>query len=117
MFVDSVISILLLLMEVIGRYKKLLFLQISVMEESLGGEQDLASGLQKKAKKLEDELVSAKRRTSQRKAQLAKLYKCYMQMNDYTERLKSTELELQTLVDSTLIESDMGDELVIRDGN
>ncbi|CAN0900828.1 Cold-inducible RNA-binding protein [Linum grandiflorum] len=91
--------------------------EISVMEESLGGEQDLASGLQKKAKKLEDELVSAKRRTSQRKAQLAKLYKCYMQMNDYTERLKSTELELQTLVDSTLIESDMGDELVIRDGN
>ncbi|CAI0629070.1 unnamed protein product, partial [Linum tenue] len=85
--------------------------EVSLMEGRLEDKQELVSGLQRKAKKLEDALVGAKRRTSQRKAQLAKLHKCYMQMKEYTERLKSTEHELQTLVDSTLIESDAGGEV------
>ncbi|CAI0389753.1 unnamed protein product [Linum tenue] len=85
--------------------------EISLMEGRFEDKQKLVSSLQRKATKLEDALVGAKRRTSQRKEQLAKLHKCYVQTKEYTERLKSSEHELQTLVDSTLIESDVGMEV------
>ncbi|KAL0333902.1 UNVERIFIED_CONTAM: hypothetical protein Sangu_1546400 [Sesamum angustifolium] len=72
------------------------------------GESKLAVSSQKleelRKEKLEDSLISAKKLTSHRRIQLAKLHKCYLQIRDYDERSKKSEQELQWLVDSTMIE-------------
>ncbi|PWA70557.1 RNA-binding (RRM/RBD/RNP motifs) family protein [Artemisia annua] len=45
--------------------------------------------------KLEDALASAKKLTSNRKKQLSKLHKCFLNMKEYGEKLRSSEEELQ----------------------
>ncbi|XP_022143227.1 U1 small nuclear ribonucleoprotein 70 kDa [Momordica charantia] len=82
--------------------------EISRIEERTGEKGKLVVELQKKAKKLEDALISAKKRTSFRQMQLTKLHKSFLLVKDYSERLKSSEQELQALVESTAIESDVG---------
>ncbi|XP_010254265.1 PREDICTED: U1 small nuclear ribonucleoprotein 70 kDa isoform X2 [Nelumbo nucifera] len=88
--------------------------EISQLEEKLEGKQQLVSDLQKKSQKLEEALAAAKKLSSYRCMQLTKLYKCFLQVKDYTERLKSSEQELQSLVDMAMLEAD---EVGIRDGN
>ncbi|KAI3474326.1 hypothetical protein Pfo_029149 [Paulownia fortunei] len=78
--------------------------EISQMEELVTDKQEVVSKLQEKYQKLEDSLISAKKLTSRRHIQIAKLHKCYLQMRDYDERFKKSEQELQWLVDSTMIE-------------
>ncbi|KAJ4832115.1 hypothetical protein Tsubulata_032532 [Turnera subulata] len=69
--------------------------EISQREEILEGKQQLVSDLQKRAKKLEDALINAKRVSSQRKRQFAQLQKCFLQLKEDINRLKSSEQELQ----------------------
>lgn len=74
------------------------------MEELVEERGDHVSKLQEKSQKLEDALASAKKLTSNRKKQLIKLHKCFLNMKEYSEKLKSCEEELQALVGSTLKE-------------
>lgn len=90
--------------------------EISQMEDRLDEKQQFILELQKKSKKLEDSLTSAKKLTSRRKMQLTKLHKCYLQIRDYNDKVKSCEQELQSLVDSALAESDFGNETSLRRG-
>lgn len=82
--------------------------EISQIEERSGEKGKLVVELQKKSKKLEDALIGAKKRSSLRQVQLTKLHKSFLLVKDYSERLKTSEQELQTLVESTAIESDVG---------
>uniref|UniRef100_A0A9I9CJI2 RRM domain-containing protein n=1 Tax=Cucumis melo TaxID=3656 RepID=A0A9I9CJI2_CUCME len=81
---------------------------VSQIEERSGEKEKLVVELQKKAKKLEDALISAKKRSSFRQTQLIKLHKSFLLVKDYSKRLKTSEQELQALVESTAIESDVG---------
>lgn len=90
--------------------------KVSHMEERLENKQQFVSDLQKKALILEGALLTAKKLSSQRRMQLTKLQKCFLQVKEYTNRLKSCEQELKSLVDSAMIESEMGDDTATRDG-
>ncbi|GMY35946.1 zinc finger CCCH domain-containing protein 13 isoform X1 [Fagus crenata] len=85
--------------------------EIPQIEERLEEKQKLVLDLQNQSKKLEDALIASKKHTSYRQVQLTKLYKCFMQVKDYSERLKSCEEELQTLVDTAMLETDVGDDV------
>ncbi|XWS70639.1 hypothetical protein CRYUN_Cryun03dG0064000 [Craigia yunnanensis] len=71
--------------------------EISLMEGRLEERQQIVLDLQKKSKTLEDALVAAKKLSSCRKMQLTK---------EYREKLKSCEQELQSLVNSAMLESE-----------
>ncbi|KAK9101871.1 hypothetical protein Sjap_019125 [Stephania japonica] len=79
--------------------------EISRLGKKLEDKQQQVLDLQKKSLKLEDALATAKKASSQRRAQLTKFHKCIQQVKDYTERLKSCEQELQSLVDVAMIEA------------
>ncbi|XP_059635008.1 uncharacterized protein LOC132277238 isoform X2 [Cornus florida] len=81
--------------------------QIEVLADE---KRQIVSKLQEKSQKLEDALTTAKKLSSHRRMQLIKLHKCYEQVKDYNERLKSSEQELQSLVDATMIEVDVGND-------
>ncbi|KZV18883.1 zinc finger CCCH domain-containing protein 13 [Dorcoceras hygrometricum] len=72
--------------------------QISHMRGVAADQQVVVSELRAKCQTLEDSLITAKKLTSHRHQQLAKLHKCYLQVRDYDERLKSSELELQVSI-------------------
>ncbi|KAL6226421.1 hypothetical protein ACLB2K_000383 [Fragaria x ananassa] len=74
--------------------------ETSEMEEKLEDDGKLVLDLQKQSKKLEDALVNAKKNTLHQKAQLTKLHDCFMQVKHYKEKLKSSEDELQMLVET-----------------
>ncbi|KAI3805624.1 hypothetical protein L1987_28172 [Smallanthus sonchifolius] len=74
------------------------------MEELVEERGDHVSELQEKSQKLEDALASARKLTSNRKKQLVKLHKCFLNVKDYGEKLRICEEELQSLVGSTLKE-------------
>lgn len=78
--------------------------EISQIKETLEERQHLIDDLQKKSLKLEDSLTSRKKLTSQRRVQLTKLHRCHLQVKDYSDRLKSSEHELQSLVDTAMVE-------------
>ncbi|XP_022755090.1 uncharacterized protein DDB_G0284459-like [Durio zibethinus] len=80
--------------------------EISLMKGRLEERQQIVLDLQKKSKTLEDALVGAKKLSSRRKMQLTKLHKCFLQVKEYREKLKSCEQELQSLVDSVMQESE-----------
>lgn len=90
--------------------------KVSHMEERLENKQQFVSDLQKKALILEGALLTAKKLSLQRRMQLTKLQKCFLQVKEYTNRLKSCEQELKSVVDSAMIESEMGDDTATRDG-
>ncbi|KAK3210806.1 hypothetical protein Dsin_015512 [Dipteronia sinensis] len=69
--------------------------EISQMEVRLDEKQQHVLGLQKRSKKLEDALINAKKLSSHRQKQLTKLYNCFMEVKEYTGRVKSSEQELQ----------------------
>ncbi|XP_027072961.1 serine/threonine-protein kinase fray2 [Coffea eugenioides] len=90
--------------------------EVSEMEELAKEKNVLVLKLQEKSQKLEDSLTAAKRLTSYRQMQLAKLNKFYLQVRDCNERLKHSEHELQALVSSTMSEMEYGDVMGARDG-
>ncbi|KAJ8769780.1 hypothetical protein K2173_007640 [Erythroxylum novogranatense] len=90
--------------------------EISQVEEQLISKQHHISGLQKKTKKLEDALITEKKIYLQRRMQLTKLHKCFLKVKEYTSRLKNSEQELQSLVDSAVMECSMGDDVGTRVG-
>lgn len=89
--------------------------EVSHMEERVEEKRLHVKELQKQSKKLEDALISAKKNSSYRQMQLMKLHKCFLQVKDYTERLKTSEKELQALIDTTISEID-GDGVGLKDG-
>ncbi|GER32665.1 RNA-binding protein 25 [Striga asiatica] len=89
--------------------------EISQMEELIADKQEVVSKLQEKCQvnisffsdslnQLEDSLLSARKLTSCRHLQLAKMHKIYQQIQDYDERFKRSEQELQWLINSTTVE-------------
>ncbi|KAA8535025.1 hypothetical protein F0562_030028 [Nyssa sinensis] len=90
--------------------------QISQMEQLAEEKRQLVSKLQEKSENLEDALTAAKKLSSHRQIQLTKLHSCFLHVKDYSERLKSSEQELQSLVDTTMIELDVGNDVGLRDG-
>lgn len=80
--------------------------EVSQMEEGLEKKRLHVKELQKKSKKLEDALINAKKNSSYHQMQLIKLHKCFRQVKDYTERLKTSEKELQALIDTVMSEVD-----------
>ncbi|XP_022731825.1 zinc finger CCCH domain-containing protein 25-like isoform X2 [Durio zibethinus] len=89
--------------------------EISLMEGRLEETKQIVLDLQKKSKTLEDALVAAKKLSSCRKMQLTKLHKRFLQVKEYREKLKSCEQELQSLVDSAMLESE--DDVAVRGGS
>lgn len=90
--------------------------EISQMEERLEEKQQLVLDLQKKSLKLEGALTAAKKLSSQRQLQLTKLHRCFLQVKENTERLKSCEQELQTVLGAAMMEIDIVDDVGLRDG-
>ncbi|KAI3875059.1 hypothetical protein MKW98_019632 [Papaver atlanticum] len=84
--------------------------KISQIKERLEEKNHLVSELKKKSQKLEDSVASAKRLTSQRQLQLTMLQRCFLQVKDYREKLKNSEQELQSLVETVMADIDHGDE-------
>lgn len=82
--------------------------EISLMEGRLEERQHIVLDLQKKSKNLEDALIAAKKVSSRRKMHLTKLHKCFLQVKECREKLKSYEQELQTLVESAMLECEDG---------
>ncbi|KAF6166952.1 hypothetical protein GIB67_030645 [Kingdonia uniflora] len=84
--------------------------EISEIEGKIEEKQHHVSDLQKKSEKLEGRLDTWKQLSSQQQKKLTKLQRCYSQVKDYTEKLKSSQLELESLVDIS------SDEKVLMDG-
>ncbi|KAK9268966.1 hypothetical protein L1049_000733 [Liquidambar formosana] len=89
--------------------------EICQMQEKLKAKEQFVLDLRIKAQKLEDALTTSKKLTSQRQMQLTKLHKCFLQVKDFSKSLKICEQELQSLVDTAMIEVDVGDDIVSRD--
>ncbi|KAG9459401.1 hypothetical protein H6P81_003909 [Aristolochia fimbriata] len=85
--------------------------QISQMEEKFEERQKLVIDLQKKAQKLENALAMTKKISSQKKTHFTKIQRCFLQMRDYSERLKSCDQELQVLVDTNMLEGEVGEDI------
>ncbi|KAK9715287.1 hypothetical protein RND81_06G154600 [Saponaria officinalis] len=83
-----------------------LYKEKSNMEQSLEEKKQLIVDLQKRSMKLEDSLTLAKKLSSKHQLRLTKIYKCFQQVKDYGEKLKSSEQELKDLVDSVSKEID-----------
>ncbi|PHU29913.1 hypothetical protein BC332_02006 [Capsicum chinense] len=94
--------------EISSRKLEKLKKEVSLIEELVNEKQNLVSKLHERSKKLEDSLTAAKNLTSSRQNQLSKLYKHYAQVGECGERLKISEQELQALVDSTMMEVEIG---------
>ncbi|XP_015898165.3 uncharacterized protein LOC107431702 [Ziziphus jujuba] len=90
--------------------------EISLVEARLEEKGRHVLDLQNKSNKLEDALVNAKKNSSYHRMQLTKLHKYFLQVKDYSEKLKSCEKELQSLVDSAMAENIGGDDVAIRGG-
>ncbi|ONK80707.1 uncharacterized protein A4U43_C01F20860 [Asparagus officinalis] len=91
--------------------------ELQVINEKVDEREQSVSNLQKKCQKLEDALAAAKKLTSQRQSMLAKLSKSFLQTQEYSDRLKTSEQELKLLVDNAMAEVGMGEEAGIRDGS
>ncbi|GMN50444.1 hypothetical protein TIFTF001_019605 [Ficus carica] len=63
-----------------------------------------------KKEKLEEALINAKKTSAYRKTQLAKLHRSFQQVQEYNERRKSCEKELQSLVDAAMLEEDINND-------
>ncbi|KAJ6816630.1 glycine-rich RNA-binding protein RZ1B isoform X1 [Iris pallida] len=83
--------------------------ELLLIEGNLEQKRNLVSDLEKKSKKLEDSLITSKKLTSQRQSLLTKLHKCFLQAQDCTERLKSSEQDLKALTEAAEIDVDEED--------
>lgn len=93
-----------------------LYKEIPQLEELMDEKELLVSELQAKAQKLEDALAAAKKLSANRKMQLAKLARCYLHMENCEKKFKSSELELQNLVSTIMMEVEDGNDLCFDDG-
>lgn len=88
--------------------------EVARMEEESYKKELFISEMQKKSQKLEESIAIARRTALQRRKQLKKLQNCFIQVKDYSEKLKSCEQELQLLVDASVLDlnglDDGGDE-------
>ncbi|XP_042398483.1 U1 small nuclear ribonucleoprotein 70 kDa-like isoform X2 [Zingiber officinale] len=91
--------------------------EITIIGDKIEAKKLLISDLQKKSQELEDSLANAKKVTSQQQSMLMKLHSCYLQSQDLADRLKSSEQELQSLVDAATSEVDVGKDANARDGS
>ncbi|KAL0729668.1 hypothetical protein Bca4012_025761 [Brassica carinata] len=82
--------------------------EVLVMEGRLRAKEDMCADLQKKFEILEDLLNDEKKRTSQRRKELAKLHKSFSRVRECTDNLKDCEQELQSLVNSVAREGLVG---------
>ncbi|KAM7259298.1 hypothetical protein ACFE04_015039 [Oxalis oulophora] len=87
-----------------------LITEVSQMEQSLKENQQLVLNLQRESKKLEDELVGVKKRSSRQQLMLTNLCKGFLRVQECKEKLKSSEKELQALVEMATVECDMADD-------
>ncbi|THU52355.1 hypothetical protein C4D60_Mb10t03140 [Musa balbisiana] len=91
--------------------------ELTIVGEKIDEKHHLVSDLQMKYQKLEDALAAAKKLTYQRQSMLMKLHSCFARAQDYAERLKSSEHELQSLVDVAMSDVGMGEDAGGRDGS
>eukprot|EP01018_Ginkgo_biloba_P002249 Gb_19510 [translate_table: standard] len=78
--------------------------KVARLEEESDRKQISVSDLQKKSQRLEESLAVARMTSLQRQMQLRKLQNCFLQVKDYSEKLKSSEQELKLLVDASVLE-------------
>ncbi|XP_074578753.1 uncharacterized protein LOC141835223 [Curcuma longa] len=91
--------------------------EITIIGDKVEEKKLVISDLQKKHQKLEDALAAAKKLTSQRQSMLIKLQSCYLRSQDFADRLKSSQQELESLVDAAISEVDVGEDANARDGS
>ncbi|CAA3007842.1 U1 small nuclear ribonucleo 70 kDa [Olea europaea subsp. europaea] len=89
--------------------------KISRMEEVAAEKEEFISKLREKSQKLEDSLLAAKKTSLYHRLQLTKLHKCYLQVKDYDDRLKTSEQEFQMLIDKTRMDLEHGDRVGVTD--
>ncbi|GLJ30268.1 hypothetical protein SUGI_0598680 [Cryptomeria japonica] len=78
--------------------------EIARMEEESDKKSLLISEMHKKSQKLEESIALVRKATLQRETQFRKMQSCFLQIKDYTEKLKSSEEELQSLVDASILD-------------
>ncbi|URE17483.1 hypothetical protein MUK42_17717 [Musa troglodytarum] len=76
-------------------YQRIIETPLTIVGEKVEEKQQFVSDLHKKSQKLEDALAAAKKLTSQRHSMLLQLRACFIRAQDFAERLKSSEQELQ----------------------
>ncbi|KAG8058454.1 hypothetical protein GUJ93_ZPchr0002g24435 [Zizania palustris] len=91
--------------------------EVSQIKDKVAAKEHHVADLQKRSQKLEDELSAARKVSSERQLVVTKLYKCFLQLQDYNDRAKMSEKELQSLVDDAIAEVDMGDDAATKDGS
>lgn len=78
--------------------------EIARMEEESDKKSLLMSEMQKKSQKLEESIALVRKATLQRETHFRKMQSCFLQIRDYREKLKSSEEELQSLVDASILD-------------
>eukprot|EP00249_Psilotum_nudum_P022123 c28386_g2_i2 orf=1745-2593(+) len=78
--------------------------KVTSLEEEITQKDREIMDLRIKSQKLEGALTTAVAACSHRQLQLKKLQRAFLQVKDYSEQLKSSERELQTLVELTMTE-------------
>ncbi|KAJ1278461.1 hypothetical protein BS78_04G081100 [Paspalum vaginatum] len=91
--------------------------EVNQIKDKIAAKELHVADLQKKAQKLEDELVAARKVSSERQLAVTDLYKHFLQLQDYNDRVKTAEQRLQSLVDAAMVELDMGEDATTRDGS
>ncbi|CAO2037630.1 unnamed protein product [Urochloa humidicola] len=91
--------------------------EVNQMKDKIAAKDQHIADLQKKAQKLEDELVAARKVSSERQLAVTDLYKHFLQLQDYNDRVKTAEQKLQSLVDAAMVELDMAEDATTRDGS
>ncbi|KMZ65726.1 hypothetical protein ZOSMA_30G00070 [Zostera marina] len=80
--------------------------EVDELQEKLNDKDEHILELQKKYQKLEEALTVARNISSRQKNQLMKFRNSFLQVQDCTERLKHSELQLQSLFIETRIDDD-----------
>lgn len=91
--------------------------EVSQFRDKVTTKEHHIADLQKKSQKLEEELATARKVSSERQLVVTKLYKCFLQLQDFNERAKNAENELKALVDGAMAEIDMAEDATTKDGS
>ncbi|XP_062218541.1 glycine-rich RNA-binding protein RZ1A-like [Phragmites australis] len=91
--------------------------EVNQVKDKVAAKEQHITDLQKKAQKLEDELAAARKVSSERQLVVTDLYKHFLQLQDYNDRVKTAEQKLQSLVDSAMDELDMAEDATTKDGS
>ncbi|KAL6888875.1 hypothetical protein ACP4OV_009901 [Aristida adscensionis] len=99
------------------RMREDLELEVIQVKDKVEAKEQQIVDLQKRAQKLEDELAAARKISSERQLAVTKLYKHFLQLQDYNDRVRTCEKELQSLVDAAMLELDMAEDATTKDGS